>query len=790
MKTLRKFKARSICENLGLNEFRVFFKTKILSSFSDAFSSTRWRTTIKRTVVLVLLYSLILIGLSLYIPFPKGKLKPEPVVSLTVMDRNNTVLREILSDEGGRCRWTGLQEVSPDLVRATVVAEDRAFYLHPGVNPWAVARAVFQNIGHGQVVSGASTISQQVVRNIYHYRRTIFAKMAEVWLALRLEHTISKGEILAQYLNRIYYGNQAYGIAAASKLYFDKPAADLSLAEAAFLAGLPRSPTALNPYRHFEDAKKRQQHILQQMYKKGDIDKERLKRAKAEPLKLVPARKNFKAPHFCDFVLSQIPESARRTLSRIQTTCDYALQDKIETLVKDHIVALEEHNISNAAVVVLNNDSGEILSLVGSKDFFDERHDGQVNGALSLRQPGSTLKPFTYSLALERGMTAADILEDRDYSYPTPTGSYSPRNYDEKFHGAVRMRHALACSYNVPAVSLLERLGTDLLYQRLKRLGFVSLDKSPVHYGVGLTLGNGEVTLLELTRAYASIARGGLYIGDRAISTCFDTKGKEIGWHFGAQPLRVFSDQIAFIITDILSDRDARSPAFGYLSPLNLPFDCAVKTGTSVDFRDNWTIGYTPRHTVGVWVGNFDAEPMHNISGVSGCGPLFKDIMLLMENRKPEARFAKAEDVTRVKICPLSGRLASEYCPGTMDEIFIEGTEPSEHCQVHTGDGRREASSEPRGADEFAIAFPHDGDTFKMDPVLRVDFQRIKFKATIPAHMDVDVVEWWVNDRRIGVSAYPYAVYWHLKPGNYTIRAAAVNTERILKSPPVAIRVD
>jgi membrane carboxypeptidase/penicillin-binding protein PbpC len=181
---------------------------------------------------------------------------------------------------------------------------------------------------------------------------------------------------------------------------------------------------------------------------------------------------------------------------------------------------------------------------------------------------------------------------------------------------------------------------------------------------------------------------------------------------------------------------------------------------------------------------------MHNISGVSGCGPLFKDIMLLMENRKPEARFAEAEDVTRVKICPLSGRLASEYCPGTMDEIFIEGTEPSEHCQVHTGDGRREASSEPRGADEFAIAFPHDGDTFKMDPVLRVDFQRIKFKATIPAHMDVDVVEWWVNDRRIGVSAYPYAVYWHLKPGNYTIRAAAVNTERILKSPPVAIRVD
>jgi penicillin-binding protein 1C len=372
-----------------------------------------------------------LLALSLYLPFPRGKLKPGPVVSLSLVDRNDTVLREILSDEGGRCLWVGLREVSSDLVMATVVAEDRAFYFHPGVNPWAVARAVSQNIRHGQVVSGASTISQQVVRNIYRHRRTLFAKMVEIWLALRLEHTVSKEEILTQYLNRIYYGNQAYGIAAASKLYFDKPASDLSLAEAAFLAGLPRSPTALNPYRHFEAAKKRQEHILLQMHEKGDIRDERLKRAKAEFLKLVPARNNFKAPHFCDFVLSQIPASARRTLSRIRTTCDYSLQEKIEMLVEDHIAALEKNNISNAAVVVLDNASGEILSMVGSKDFFDERYDGQVNGALSLRQPGSTLKPFTYSLALERGMTAADILEDRDYYYPTPKGSYSPRNYDE-----------------------------------------------------------------------------------------------------------------------------------------------------------------------------------------------------------------------------------------------------------------------------------------------------------------------------------------------------------------------
>jgi penicillin-binding protein 1C len=743
----------------------------------------------KKVIVLALSIALVLLSLSLYLPFPKGRLKPAPVVSLSLVDRHNTLLREILSDEGGRCRWVALGEVSPDLLRATVVAEDRAFYLHPGVNPFAIARALVQNIRYGQIVSGASTISQQVVRNIFRHRRTIFSKLYEILLALRLEHTISKEKILTQYLNRIYYGNQAYGIAAASKLYFDKPPADLSLAEAAFLAGLPRSPTALNPYLHFKEAKKRQEHILFQMHKNGDIDRDRWKRAKEEGFQLISARKNFRAPHFCDFVLSQVPSSVRGTISRIHTTCDYTIQKRIETLVKVHIEALEEKNISNAAVIVLDNVSGEILSMVGSKDFFDERHDGQVNGAISLRQPGSTLKPFTYSLAMERGMTAAEILEDRDFYYPTPEGSYSPRNYDEKFHGAVRLRHALACSYNVPAVSLLERLGADLLYQRLKQLGFVSLDKSPIHYGVGLTLGNGEVTLLELVRAYSTLARGGLYFGEKSIIKCFDSEGKIIIRKKGEKSRRIFSNEIAFIISDILSDRDARIPAFGYLSPLNLPFDCAVKTGTSVDFRDNWTIGYTPRYTVGVWVGNFDAAPMFNISGVTGCGPLFKDIMLLLENKNSDIKFAEAKDVMKAKICPLSGKLATEFCPGAMEEIFITGTELQEYCQVHTADESAKDLIAFR-EDEFRIVFPQDRDMFKLDPVLRQEFQRIKLEAVIPTDMEIDSVEWWINDQKIADSAYPFAVYWHLKPGQHTIGAIAVREKKKLKSASIEIRVE
>jgi penicillin-binding protein 1C len=743
----------------------------------------------KKTFWMALLFFPIFLSASLYLPFPEGKLKPAPVVSFSLVDRNNTVLREILSDEGGRCRWAKLEEVSPDLQKATLAAEDQYFYLHPGINPVAIIRAFFQNIRQGRVVSGASTISQQVVRNIYHKRRNLLAKLHEVWLAIRLERSITKDEIFTQYLNRICYGNQAYGIESASQLYFDKSPADLSLAEAAFLAGLPRSPSAHNPYSHFSQAKRRQEQILYQMFKRGDIPTEKWKRAKAEPLKLIPAKQNFRAPHFCDFILQKIPFSQKGTLSRIQTSCDITIQEKVEKLVIDHIQSLEKKSITNAAVVIMDNGTGEILSMVGSKDFFDDRHDGQVNGAVSLRQPGSTLKPFTYGLALERGMTPAEILEDRDVYFQTLTGSYSPRNYDKRFHGKVRLRQALACSYNVPAVTLLDRLGTDLLYQKLKLMDFESLDKSPSHYGVGLTLGNGEVTLLELTRAYSSLARGGIFVEDRSVLKCFDTEEREITWVRQARSRRIFSTQVAFLLTDILADKDARIPAFGYLSPLNLPFQCAVKTGTSADFRDNWTVGYTPKYTVGVWVGNFDATPMFNISGVTGCGPLFKDIMLLLENKTWEAKFPRAENVIKVKICPLSGNLATKFCPGDMEDIFIEGTEPQEFCPVHQAT-ENPASFPPDKEEDFKIAFPQDNDIFKMDPILRRSFQRIKLKTNVPDETAIDRVEWWVDNTKIGDTSFPFSLLWSLDPGLHRIKAVAFEGKKRGRSSSVTIKVE
>ena len=730
---------------------------------------------------------------SLYVPFPRGRLSPAPVVSLRITDRNGVILREVLSDEGGRCRWVGLGDISPWLVKATLAAEDRDFYFHSGIQLPSVLRAFFQNIREGRVVSGASTISQQLVRNIYRGRRNLLSKLHETWLAVRLEHTLSKEEILEQYLNRISFGNQALGIEAASRLYFDKPASHLSLAESAFLAVLPRSPSSLNPYRNFEEVRRRQAGVLDRMQGLKLISGLERERAAAEKLNLLPAEERFRAPHFCDVVLAQIPSSDRRRLDAIRTSLDWRLQEKIETLLDEHIGALENKGISNGAVLVLDNLTGEILSLAGSRDFFSQENDGQVNGVLSLRQPGSALKPFTYALALEKGLTAASLLEDSETQVSTLEGYYSPRNFDRKYHGPVSLRNALACSYNVPAVRVLEALGPDLLYQRLKSLRFDSLKKGPGFYGVGLTLGNGEVSLLELGRAYACLSSGGLYRGERSILGLLPQGGRNgfVPTRAGATH-RVFSPQVSYIITHILSDADARISAFGYNAPLDLPIMAAAKTGTSKDFRDNWTLGYSPRYTVGVWVGNFDGEPMHNVSGISGCGPLFHDVMLLLHGGDAGREFPRPDGVIRAPVCPTSGLRPSPQCPGQIEEIFIKGTEPKETCGFRHESVRAGVSTSlpaRRPAAGLIVSSPRDGDVFKLDSVLRADYQTIKLKVSLPEGWDVREVEWWVNGERIGASRNPFTYPWTLKPGSYIIKARAQKGRETVESPAVKIHV-
>jgi penicillin-binding protein 1C len=727
---------------------------------------------------------------STFIPFPSGRLGLGPAVSLRILDRNGGLLREVLSDEGGRCRWVSLSEVSPFLIKATVAAEDRFFFFHGGVDALSTLRAVWQNLRRGRVVSGASTISQQVVRNIYPGPRTIWTKLVEAWLALRLEGTLSKTSILVQYLNRISYGNQAAGIEAAARLYFDKPAAQLSLAESALLAAIPRSPTRLNPFRSLAELEKRQRDIIRKMAVLRLVTRDEARRGLSERLRIEPPAGKFRAPHFCDLILSRIPEEKRPGLAAVVTTLDGSLQDKLEAMLRRYLDAVRDRGITNGALVVIDNATGEVRSLVGSRDYFDEANDGQVNGALAPRQPGSTLKPFTYALGLEKGLTAATLIEDVRTQFATGDGTYAPQNYDRKFHGPLTLRAALACSYNVPAVALLEAVGPDMLYRRLKALGFSWLGRNPAFYGVGLTLGNGEVSLVELTAAYSSLARLGAF---RPAQTVLEWRTKSGETTRPQRPAGsiVFSPQVAYVVTDILSDPDARVPSFGYNTSLGLPFRVAAKTGTSKDYRDNWTVGYTPDYTVGIWVGNFSGRPMHNVSGITGCGPLFRDVMLLLHRQAGWRDFARPEGISRAAVCPMSGELAGENCPGSIEEIFIRGTEPTSLCPLH---GRRRTvetaalrvMNSPSA--RFGISFPQDGDVFKLDPVLRPEHQRILLKVVPPPGAGASKVEWWVNGRKAGEAGYPYSLFWSLRPGAFTIKATIRGAER-LESRPVHIVV-
>lgn len=749
----------------------------------------------KKYISVVFISILLVLLVSLYLPIPENRLVPSKSISLLITDRNGVILREVISEEGGYCQWLDLNDISPVLIQATLAAEDRYFFLHTGINPLSIIRASFQNISRLRIISGASTITQQLIRNIYPKKRNVLSKLLEAWMALRIEKTLTKEEILTQYLNRICYGNQAFGIQAAAQLYFDKPASDLSISESAFLAGLPRSPTYLNPFRNKEKAVERQKEILQQMYRLGYIEKHELLSAVDRPLIIASEKQKFRAPHFCDFILKQFPRSYSLRISRIQTTLDCNLQEKIEALVENHIESLKKKSITNAAVIVLDNRNKEILSMVGSKDFFDYHHDGQVNGSLALRQPGSTLKPFTYALALERGKTAASLLDDDEVQFSTPNGNYHPENYDKRYHGQVRLREALACSYNVPAVSLLKELGPDVLYQKLKQMDFKSLDHTPSHYGIGLTLGNGEVSLLELVRAYSTLAGRGFYIEEKSILGIMENGSeKVIPYKRTSPPISIFSLETAYIITDILSDNNARIPAFGYDSPLNLPFPCAVKTGTSKDFRDNWTVGFTPRYTVGVWVGNFDGKAMQKVSGISGCGPLFRDIMLLLENKNPSLPFLKPDTIIITKVCPDSGYLAGDNCPGSIDEIFITGTSPTSICPFHSVPENKDLNmtkvSTPKyGEKNFKIIFPFDGDVFKLDPILRSNYQTLGFKVAASDTISIDKVEWWINEEKIGSVLFPFSLNWKIRPGSYTIKAHAFYRNEIIGTSAVRIKI-
>ena len=679
--------------------------------------------------------ALVLLGAAAWIairlaPIPSALLQPSQP-SPTFTDRNGKPLRELLVDRSSFVQHIPLRDIPQTFVNATLAAEDKRFLTHHGVDFVATARAGLGLITHRRVVSGASTITQQLVK-IHEppHRRTPTTKAAEALKALRLEQLWSKDRILDTYLNRLDYGNLRLGCASAARYYFGKAPADLSLAECAFLAGLPQAPIRMNPHVHFQSAKERQARVLAQMLRNRFITEAEYQRALVETLRLSAPGRVFQAPHFMDLVLQQM-DAATDAAGEIHTTVDLELSRVAEQSLRERIERLHSQQVRNGAVVVIDNRTGGVLALVGSENYFTPG-SGQVNGAWARRSPGSALKPFTYLLAFEHGANPATIVADLPTEFVTPTGTYGPENFNHRCYGPMRYRLALANSLNISAVKVLNSIGgSEVLLRRLRDCGITTLNKPATHYGLGLTLGNAEVRLLELTNAYACLARLGEYKPWRLLP---DDAGKTQAPAFQA------CDRLAaYLIADILSDSFARSLAFGLNSSLRFDFPVACKTGTSTDFRDNWAMGFTPEFTVGVWVGNFDGQPMEQVSGVTGATPILHDVFEFLHNRHGTTWYAQPAEIVERAIHPISGKLLTNPAAAASQEKFIRGSLPPEetpgdydaHGRIRLGgeyapwfnsgaNWLTDSASldESIGAKRLCIVAPLPGSTCVLDPDL------------------------------------------------------------------------
>lgn len=722
------------------------------------------------------------------------------VPGTVVLDVHGTVLEYDAAD--GLRIPVSLAAVAPLMLRATVSAEDRRFWQHPGIDPLAIARALARS---GTQPSGASTITQQLARRLYLADDTaplLVRKAHEALIALQLEARRSKTELLDLYLNDVYYGRGAYGVEAAARVYFGISAVNLDLAHASYLAGLPQRPSM---YDSTDDtlARSRQSYVLARMVEDGWISRAEAGAASAEPIAVLPAQRPPVAHAFVAYALAELarvrPDLAGRAGLTIETTLDAGLQAEVERLARLRLAELKDRNVTDAALVAIEPGTGRILAMIGGATDGDPAHGGEINMALSPRQPGSALKPFLYASAFEHGYTPASALLDVPTAFATAEGPYRPLNFDRSFHGVVPLRVALASSLNVPAVRTLDAVGMNAMLEIVHRFGLATLSDTE-RYGLSLTLGGGEVRLLDLTSAYAALGAGGALTAPFAVARVRDASGRVVYERTQGVSQRVLSAQHAYLLADILSDGDARIPGFGSLTPFDVPFQAAVKSGTSTGFRDTWTVGYTPEIAIGVWAGNADGSPMIDVSGVEGAGPIWRDAMMAVALGRRMSWYARPAGIVETTVCAPTGLLPGSVCQSPMRELFVAGTEPVTRESYYVRDpGGWIAVNPPVEARAWArdagftltadgllatdralhVVTPAAGTIYWLAPELSA--QRVLFRVS--ASPGIDTITFELDDVVIGRRlADDPSVLWDLEPGRHTLRVSAPGLAAVTSS--------
>jgi len=647
-------------------------------------------------------------------------------------DRHGRVLRIVLTEDEQDNRPVALATVSPWVGPALIAAEDKRFAHHPGIDPLAILRAIRQNLTHRRRISGASTISTQVIRLARPRSRTLATKGFEALQAIRMERYLPKDAILEQHLNRAPFGGNLTGIESASRLYFNKSAAELTLAESALLVGLPQSPARLRPDRHAEAARKRMLYVLSRMEARGVITPAQRAAAERQPMRIATGHRPFEAPHFCDFILHH-----HRVEGTVRTTLDQDLQREVERVANRHTHAWRQRGIHGAAVVVLEVETGAVRALLGSPDYFDPDHAGMVNAAVARRSPGSALKPFIYAMALDQGIiTPGSTIQDQ----PLRFRDHTPSNFDGQFRGPVTVREALILSLNIPALTLTRQVGLHRALVGLRELGLETLDRAPEHYGLGLALGGGECRLLDLVNAYACLAREGRYKPYRVLEP--ELAARDQPPQPAADGQRIYAAETAYMLNDMLSGHERSQAIFGHMADARLP-RIAWKTGTSSDFRDAWTIAWNPDYVVGVWAGNLHGGGAPGLVGAEVAAPLAGDIFRLLPGSRESPWFARPE-----------GLRERHLADGSRD-WYVPGISVKPQAAM-------------AGEPPVQIITPANGATYRRLAGSAGD-QSLALQAAASGHDATTELHWFANGAYVGASRAGAPLYWDLQHGDWTI---------------------